>query len=76
MSERDDDLIAELLMSEMDDEKNIEMQLRERSPGVVPVSVVGVKSVSTRLEWEQDGFRYRAYLLAPQYRIEQMTQQT
>lgn len=65
-----------VVMSEMEDEKNIEMQLRERSPGVVPVSVVGTKSLPTRLEWEQDGFCYRAYLLAPKYRIEQMTKKT
>ena len=65
-----------VIMGEMEDEKNIEMQLRERATGIAPVSVVGVKSVPTRLEWEQDGFRYRAYLLAPQYRIEQMTKQT
>ena len=65
-----------VIMSEMDDEKNIEMQLREGVPGVFSVSVVGVKSVPTRLEWEQDGFRYGAYLLAPQYRIEQMTKKT
>ena len=64
------------IVSEMDDEKKIEMQLREGVPGVFSVSVVGVKSVPTRLEWEQDGFRYRAYLLAPQYRIEQITKQT
>ena len=65
-----------MIMSEMDDEKSIEMQLREGVPGVFPVSVVGVKSLPTRLEWEQDGFRYRAYLLAPRYRIEQMTKKT
>ena len=65
-----------VVVSEMDDKKNIEMQLRERSPGVVPVSVVGVKSLPTRLEWEQDGFRYGAYLLPPQYRIYQMTKKT
>lgn len=65
-----------VVMSEMEDEKNIEMQLREGVPGVFSVSVIGVKSVPTRLEWEQDGFRYRAYLLAPQYRIEQMTKKT
>ena len=65
-----------VVVSEMDDEKNIEMQLRERSPGVVPVSVVGVKSVPTRLYWSQDGINYSAYLLAPQYRIEQTTKQT
>lgn len=61
------------IMSEMDDEKNIETQLREGVPGAFSVSVVGVKSLPTRLEWEQDGFRYRAHLLSPQYRIEQMT---
>ena len=65
-----------VIMSEMDDEKNIEMQLREGVPGVFSVSVVGLKSLPTRLEWEQDGFRYRAYLLSPTYRIEQMTKQT
>ena len=65
-----------VIMSEMDDEKNIETQLREGVPGVFSVSVVGLKSLPTRLEWEQDGFRYRAYLLAPQYRIEQMTKKT
>ena len=65
-----------VIMSEMDDEKNIEMQLREGVPGVFGVSAVGVKSLPTRLEWEQDGFCYRAYLLAPKYRIEQMTKQT
>ena len=65
-----------VIMSEMDDEKNIETQLREGVPGVFSVSVVSVKSVPTRLEWEQDGFFYRAYLLAPQYRIEQMTKKT
>ena len=64
------------IISQMEDEKNIEMQLRERATGIAPVSVVGVKSVPTRLEWEQDGFRYRAYLLSPQYRIEQMTKTT
>ena len=60
----------------MDDEKNIEMQLREGVPGVFSVSVIGIKSLPTRLEWEQDGVRYRAYLLAPQYRIQQMTKKT
>lgn len=61
-----------VIMNEMDDGKNIEMQLREGVPGVFSVSVVGLKSLPTRLEWEQDGFHYRAYLLAPQYRIEQI----
>ena len=65
-----------VVVSEMDDEKNIEMQLRERSPGVVPVSVVGVKSVPTRLRWLQDGIIYRADLVSPKYRIEQMTKKT
>ena len=65
-----------VVRSEMDDDKNIETQLREGVPGVFSVSVVCVKSVPTRLEWEQDGFRYRAYLLSPTYRIEQMTKQT
>ena len=64
-----------VVMSEMNDEKNIEMQLREGVPGVFSVSVVGLKSLPTRLEWEQDGIRYRGYLMAPQYRIEQMTKQ-
>ena len=65
-----------VIMSEMEDEKNIEMQLREGVPGVFSVSVVGVKSVPTRLYWSQDGINYSAYLLAPQYRIEQTTKQT
>lgn len=65
-----------VIVSEMDDEKNIEMQLREGVPGVFSVSVVGVKSVPTRLEWEQDGIKYRADLVAPRYRIGQMTKQT
>ena len=65
-----------VIISEMGDEKHIEMQLREGVPGVLSVSVIGVKSLPTRLEWEQDGFRYRAYLLAPRYRIEQMTKKT
>ena len=65
-----------VVMSEMDDEKNIETQLRERSPGVVPVSVVGVKSVPTRLRWLQDGIIYRADLVSPKYRIQQMTKRT
>ena len=63
-------------MSEMDDEKNIEMQLRERSQEVVPVSVVGAKSVPTRLYWRQDGINYRADLVSPKYRIQQMTKKT
>ena len=65
-----------VVVSEMDDEKNIEMQLRERATGVVPVSVVGVKSVPTRLYWSHDGINYSAYLLAPKYSIEQTTKQT
>ena len=64
------------IMNEMDDEKNIETQLREGVPGVFSVSVVGVKSVPTRLYWSQDGINYSAYLLSPQYRIEQMTKKT
>lgn len=65
-----------VIMSEMDDEKNIEMQLRERATGVVPVSVVGTKSVPTRLYWRHDGINYRADLVSPKYRIQQMTKKT
>ena len=65
-----------VIMGEMDDEKNIEMQLRERATGIAPVSVVGVKSVPTRLRWLQDGIIYRADLVSPKYRIEQMTKKT
>ena len=65
-----------VVMSGLDDEKNIELQLREGHPGVFSVSVVGVKSIPKRLEWEQDGARYHAYLLAPQYRIEQVSKPT
>ena len=64
-----------VVASQMDDEKNIEIQLREGVPGVFPVSTYGVKSLPTQLEWEQDGVLYRAHLLAPKYRIEQMTKQ-
>ena len=63
-------------VSEMDDEKIIEMQLRERSPGVVPVSAVDVKSLPTRLHWRRDGINYRADLVSPKYRIQQMTKKT
>ena len=64
------------IMGEMDDEKNIEMRLREGGPGVVPVSVLGLKSLPTRLYWSQDGINYSAHLMAPQYRVEQMTKKT
>jgi hypothetical protein len=61
-----------VVMAEMTDEKNIESQLRQGKPGVFSVSVLDVKSLPKMLEWEQDGCQYRAYLLAPQYRIEQL----
>lgn len=65
-----------VVFSGLDDEKNIEMQLREGKPGVFSVSVVDINLLPTRLQWEQDGFRYRAYLLSPQYRIEQLNKKT
>jgi len=65
-----------MIMSTLDDEKNIESQLRQGKPGVFSVSVLDVKSLPKRLEWEQDGCQYRAYLLAPQYRIEQLNKTT
>ena len=65
-----------LIISYLDDRKNIETQLREGKPGVFSVSVVDVESLPKRLEWEQDGVNYRAYLLAPQYRIEQLNKTT
>ena len=64
------------IMEKMTDEKNIEEQLRTASPGIFSVSVLGVKSVPTHLTWSQDGINYRAYLLAPQYRIEQLDKTT
>jgi hypothetical protein len=63
-------------MAEVTDEKNIEQQLRTATPGIFSVSVLDVKSLPKRLEWEQDGCQYRAYLLAPQYRIEQINKTT
>ena len=65
-----------MIMSTLDDEKNIESQLRQGKPGVFSVSVLDVKSLPKLLEWEQDGCQYRAYLLAPQYRIEQLNKLT
>jgi len=65
-----------MIMSTLDDEKNIELQLRQGKPGVFSVSVLDVKSLPKLLEWEQDGCQYRAYLLAPQYRIEQLNKTT
>lgn len=65
-----------VVMNGLDDEKHIEMQLREGKPGVFSVSVVDVESLPKRLEWKQDGVWYRAYLMAPQYRIEQVSKKT
>jgi hypothetical protein len=65
-----------MIISTIDDEKNIESQLRQGKPGVFSVSVLDVKSLPKLLEWEQDGCQYRAYLLAPQYRIEQLNKTT
>jgi len=65
-----------MIMSALDDEKNIESQLRQGKPGVFSVSVLDVKLLPKLLEWEQDGCQYRAYLLAPQYRIEQLNKTT
>jgi len=65
-----------VIMAETTDEKNIEQQLRTASPGIFSVSVVDVTSVPKHLTWSQDGINYRAYLLAPQYRIEQLNKTT
>ena len=65
-----------MIVSTLDDEKNIELQLRQGKPGVLSVSVLDVKSLPKLLEWEQDGCQYRAYLMAPQYRIEQLNKTT
>jgi len=65
-----------MIVSAIQDEKNIESQLRQGKPGVFSVSVWGLKSLPKLLEWEQDGCQYRAYLLAPQYRIEQLNKTT
>jgi hypothetical protein len=65
-----------MIVSAIQDAKNIESQLRQGKPGVLSVSVLDVKWLPKRLEWEQDGINYRAYLLAPQYRIEQLNKLT
>jgi hypothetical protein len=65
-----------MIISTLDDEKNIESQLRQGKPGVLSVSVLDVNTLPKRLEWDQDGCQYRAYLLAPQYRIEQLNKST
>ena len=65
-----------VIMTEMIDEKNIEQQLRAASLGIFSVSVLDVKSVPKHLKWSQDGVNYQAYLLAPQYRIEQLNKTT
>jgi hypothetical protein len=51
-------------------------QLKEAKTHIHSVSVVGVDSLPKRLTWEQDGINYQAYLLAPQYRIEQLSKTT
>jgi hypothetical protein len=65
-----------MVISTLEDEKNIESQLRQGKPGVFSVSVLDVNWLPKRLEWEQDGCQYRAYLLATQYRIEQLNKTT
>jgi hypothetical protein len=65
-----------VVMTEMTDEKNIEQQLRTATPGIFSVSVLDVNSLPKLLTWSQDGVNYRAYLLAPQYRIEQLNKTT
>jgi hypothetical protein len=51
-------------------------QLKKAKTAIHSVSVVGVDSLPKQLTWEQDGTNYRAYLLAPQYRIEQLNKTT
>ena len=65
-----------VVMTEMTDEKNIEQQLRTAAPGIFSVSVVDVEYLPKALLWSQDGINYLAYLLAPQYRIEQLNKTT
>jgi hypothetical protein len=51
-------------------------QLMEAKTAIHSVSVVGVDMLPKKMTWEQDGINYRAYLLAPQYRIEQLNKPT
>ena len=59
-------------MNDHEDSRVILRQLKEAKAHIYSVSIVGVDSVPKRLTWQQDGIYYRAYLLAPQYRIEQL----